>query len=99
MKCEPCALHAAGEAQHADRIEQIRAQRLLLAVLNGVDDVTELIAAELRTCQPCSGRLASIYLGLSIATVVHIHGSRDAAARAIEHTLAEDLDAHAHNVS
>jgi hypothetical protein len=82
--CEPCALRDTGETGRADALESIRAQRLILAMLNGAPDAVEAISAELRGCQDCTGRLAAHYLGTTMASLVHITGSVNAAIKAIE---------------
>jgi hypothetical protein len=90
--CEPCALRDAGDTARAEAIEAIRAQRLILAFLNGADDHVGLIASELRDCHDCTGRLAAHYLGTTAQSLLHMTGSVDAAMNAIEHTLMEDID-------
>lgn len=92
--CAVCAMHEAGDSARADRVEQIRQQRLLLAVMCGAADATAEIAAELGGCLDCTGRLASMSL-LMFGTVyvdVLFGGDRDAASKALEQTLIADLD-------
>lgn len=95
--CAICAMHATGDSARAYHLEQIRQQRLLLAVMHGSADATAEIAAELGGCLDCTWRLASMSL-LMFGTVygqVLFSGDRDAASAAIEQTLAVDLDVQA----
>lgn len=97
VSCAICAMHAEGDAGRALHVEQIRQQRLLLAVMNGSTDATAEIAAELGGCLDCTGRLASLSL-LMFGTVygdVLFRGDLDAACKAIERGLLADLDNHA----
>lgn len=89
--CEPCALRTAGRTADAESIEHIRAQRLLLAMLNGAADATSEIATELDGCRDCIGRLAALYLGMTAGCLVNMYGA-DGASKVIQQGLLEDLD-------
>ena len=91
--CELCALREAGDTDRAEAIEAIRAQRLVLAILNGAEDATDGIATEFGGCRDCIARLAAHYLGNYTAALTHIAGGdANAAAKWVEHGLAEDID-------
>ncbi|WP_301120314.1 hypothetical protein [Mycolicibacterium fortuitum] len=95
--CAVCAMRAVGDVARAEHVEQIRQQRLLLAVMHGAADATAEVAAELGGCLDCTWRLASMSL-LMFGTVygqVLFNGDRDAASRAIEQGLLVDLDGQA----
>jgi hypothetical protein len=64
----------------------------VLAYLNGADDAVGLIVAELGGRHDCIGRLAALYLGAYAGSLVHIAGSADAAMKAVERGLIEDID-------
>lgn len=91
--CEPCALREAGDTARAEAIEAIRAQRLVLAMLNGAEDATDGITTEFGGCLQCIARLAAHYLGAYATALTHMAGGdADEAAKWIEHGLAEDID-------
>jgi hypothetical protein len=91
--CEPCALRAAGDTARAEAIEAIRAQRLVLAMLGGAEDAADGITTEFGGCLQCVARLAAHYLGNYVSALTHMAGGdANAAAKWIEHGLAEDID-------
>ncbi|MDM2419346.1 hypothetical protein PP577_17090 [Mycobacteroides abscessus] len=71
--CEPCALRAAGDDSTALEYETIRAFRLFQAFIHDSSRVAD-ISAEIAGCQDCTGRLASIYLGISADLLLTRYG-------------------------
>lgn len=71
--CEPCALRAAGDDSNALEHETIRAFRLLQGFIQN-SSITAGISAEIAGCQDCTGRLASIYLGVSADLLLSRYG-------------------------
>jgi hypothetical protein len=92
--CEPCAMRDAGNTVAAETLEAIRAQRTILAVLDGVGDAVGEVARELHGCYDCAEHLAALYLDMYAATLARAAGSAEAAARWMERGLIEleDLD-------
>jgi hypothetical protein len=91
--CEPCALLEAGDTARAEAIEAIRSQRIVLAMLNGAPDAADRVVTEVGGCPQCVARLAALYLGNYIGALIHMAGGdADAAAKWVEHGLAEDID-------
>lgn len=73
--------------------DMIRAQRLLLSVLNGNGDAALLVAAEMNDCIDCRGRMLTLFLTITASLVAIVNGSRENAVKRIEEGLLSDLDA------
>jgi hypothetical protein len=91
-QCEPCALHANGDTDAASLLESIRAQRILLAILNGATDAAGEIANELSECRDCTARLAVLLAHMCVANLVYIRGGVEQAAAFLEESLLYDID-------
>jgi hypothetical protein len=91
-RCATCELIADGNCEAVNLAGAIHANRMVLAVLNGDPDTAALFGAELKACRECIARLAAALLMMYAGALTRIFGGTDAAARATEHVLAEDLD-------
>ncbi|CQD15219.1 hypothetical protein BN970_03170 [Mycolicibacterium conceptionense] len=67
-------------------------ERLLLTLFNGADDTAGEIAAEVRGCNACIGRIAGISLIMYAKMFEHLAGGREQAIREVEQGLAKHLD-------
>lgn len=96
--CEPCALHAAGREAEALAIESVRAQRILLALVNSAAKVNNAdaasgeITAEVDGCRECTWRLSSILATMMAAQLIAVMGGTEGAAKFLEDSILEDLD-------
>jgi hypothetical protein len=87
--CEACT-HAYSTEQ--DMVpDMIRAQRLLLTVLNGDGDAALLVAGELN-CFDCRGRILSLFLTMTGGLITVMTGSQDKAIELVQEGLLSDLD-------
>lgn len=92
-RCAICEMYATGETVRADHLEQVRQQRIVVAVLNGATDAADETSAELDGCFDCANRLAFMSLGMFAEVFMKLfRGDADAAIKAIEQGLLEDLD-------
>ena len=90
--CKPCLLREADRPDEADKIESIRAQRILLALVNGAGDATLKIAQEVNYCKECTWRLSSILATMMAAQLAYFMGGTEAAAKFLEQSILEDMD-------
>ncbi|MCV7254168.1 hypothetical protein H7J86_18565 [Mycobacterium hackensackense] len=92
QQCETCAHVNRGQPDHGPGPDIIRAQRLLLAVLNHDGDAAVLVAEEMHDCLDCRGRLLSMFLMMAGGLVTLVTGSRENAIECVEEGLVSDLD-------
>ena len=86
ISCEVCAAHGFGDSA-VERAERMRAQELLLAVLQGEAHAGERISLDYKGCPDCLARLAAGFLEMAAASRVELAGSAEAAAAAVRRDL------------
>ncbi|MGV0772041.1 hypothetical protein [Mycobacterium syngnathidarum] len=94
-ECEPCDLVTAGDTDAVLRADSIRANRVILSILNGYPDAAgTVLTAELNGCPFCTHRIATLALGMSAQALAHMAGNTEDASKWVEQLLMEDLDEH-----
>lgn len=88
--CKTCAEVLRGPEPDATA-DSIRAQRFLLAVLQGDKDTTARLGIETNECPDCTARLMSLFMGMAVASLVQMNGSNEKAIEYVKQGLARDL--------
>lgn len=88
--CKTCAEVNRGPEPDATA-DGIRAQRFLLAVLQGDKDTTARLGIETRQCPDCMTRLMSVFMAMTVSSLVQITGSNENAIEHVKQNLAKDL--------